>query len=419
MKKHIAYILCCLFFCTLFPFAPLAEENVPPSSYLMPTGKEGREALLCDGDYRTYITINRNLTLTYSPEDGASVILLEWFSLPRSYTLEYLDDEGKVLNSQTRTPLSYHEYIEPGSAAGLRLSSGEKLEVAEFREVTEADVIYELGYSPCDVLLLLKEPGQECLEAAPVLRYLLDNGVTVQLCYVLSPSRDRMGEVMESLQYLGIDREPVFLSLDTPRDDSYEAAQKLWAKNELRNTLAQLEVLSPKLIIADGCGTVEYVLDTLLQQEVSPEKVFALEDAGEVSYTIEGESLAGMQEALDLQQSQRIYRLEPASSVFLRSVAGVGGGLLDGMDTGTFLTYATPTPVPTNTPVPTDTPSPAPTSTPVLTHTPAPTEESSSGETESESDENGFSPLWVVVPVVIALAIVTVVLLRRKKKSES
>lgn len=419
MKKYIACSLCLCLFCLLLPLSVLAEEVASSSPYILPEGKEGRETLLCDGDYRTFVTVKRNLTLTYVPEDGVSAILLEWFTLPGSYTLEYLDSEGKVLESQTLVPTSYHEYMDLGSAAGLRLSSKEKLEVAELRPVTEADAVYESAYTPCDVLLLLKEPGQECLEAAPVLRYLLDNGLTVQLCYVLSPSRDRMGEVMESLQYLGIDREPVFLSLDEPRDESYEAAQNRWVKKELRSALSPLEALSPKVIIADGCGTVEYVLDTLLQQKVSPDKVYALEDAGEVSYAIEGESLAVMQEALDLQRSQRIYKLEPASSVFLRSVAGVGGGLLDGMDTGAFITYATPTPAPANTPAPTDTPSPVPTSTPVSAHTPVPTEEVVSGDTEPESDGTEFSLLWIAVPAVIALAVVATVLLRRKKKSEN
>lgn len=416
MKKYIACMLC---LCLLIPFAALAEDTASPSPYTMPEGKEGRESLLCDGDYRTFVTVKRNLTLTYVPEEGASTVLLEWFSLPGSYTVDFLDSEGKVLDSQARTPLSYHEYIDMGSAVGLRLSSKEKMEVAELRAVTETDAVYRSGYMPCDVLLLLQEPGQECTEVAPVLRDLLDNGLTVQLCYVLSPSRDRMGEVMESLHYLGIEREPIFLSLDAPRDDSYEAAQNRWIKKELRNALTPLEVLSPRLIIADGSGMVGYALDTLLQQEIDPEKVYVLDEAGEVSCAIEGDGLAVMQEALNLQRSQRIYRLEPASTVSLRSVAGAGGALLEGMDMGAFLTYATPTPAPTETPAPTDTPSPAPTNTPVSTGTPVPTEASSTAETNLESDATGFSMVWVLVPVLVALAVLAAVLLGRKKKLEN
>lgn len=414
MKKFFAFILCCCLLCTFLPVRHvLAEEDIASvsSPYIMPKGKEGREALLCDSNYKTFITIQRDLSLTFSPEVGTSTVLLEWFSLPESYTLEYLDNSGKVLDTQNRTPITYHEYIEMGEAASLRLSSRVKLEVAELRTLQKEEAVYVSGYTPCDVVLLLKEPGQECTTAAPVLQYFLNKGLTIQICYVLSTNRDRMGEVMDSLQFLGIEREPVFLSMDTPRDDSYGAAVNRWNEKDLRDAASTLTILSPKIIVADGSGSSEYMLEALLKQDVSPDKVYVLDEEGDTSCELNTEEFSTMESALHLQSSQRIYKLTPTTLVHLRSTQGVGGELLDGLDTSTFLTYATPTPAPTDTPAPTNTPSPAPTNTAMPADTPVPT-------VEPEPSAKEFSSLWLSAPVLlILLAIVVMMILHKKKKT--
>lgn len=410
MKKFCSLFLCLCVFCLILPFGVTAEETSPSSPYLMPEGKEGRENLLCDGDYRTFVTVRRNLSLTFTPEASSGTILLEWFSLPGSYTLEFLDASGAVLDSQSRKPASYHEYIELGDAKALRISSKALLEIAELRLARVDEAAFTAGYAPCDVLLLLKEPGGECTTAAPVLQYLLDHGLTVQICYVLTSHRDRMGEAMDSLRYLEVLREPIFLSMKKPRDDTYDAAFNLWLRKELRAAVKTLLVLNPKIVIADDSGASAYVLETLLKQDIAPEKVYAMDANGDVSFTLEAENRIAMEAALSLHQSQRIYRLQPSDVSTLRSLQGAGGALLEGLDTGSFITFATPTPAPT------DTPSPAPTDTPVPTNTPVPIEETPAPSPEPEEDKASFSPTWILVPVFLVIGIAILVLLLRWKK---
>ena len=85
-------ILCLLMgICLLFPLLTMGEESNP---YTLPEDKTEREILLCDRDYRTYVTIHRGNNLTCRIDAPGEPMLLEWRELPQSYTLELLDKKG-------------------------------------------------------------------------------------------------------------------------------------------------------------------------------------------------------------------------------------------------------------------------------------------------------------------------------------
>lgn len=365
-------ILCLLMgICLLFPLLTMGEESSP---YTLPENKTEREILLCDRDYRTYLTIHRGNNLTCRIDTPGEPLLLEWRELPQSYTLELLDKKGEILSRQERSGSTFHEYLHTENAAELRLFGSNDLKIAELRTLQTGETIFASPAAPCDALILLREPGEEYSLASPVLEELRQKGLTIQLVYLLSSDRDRMGEVMEYLSALGIFREPVFLSLKQPQADTRDAAQNKWANMQLNVILS----CAPRLLVLGKGGMCAYIWELMQKQGLTPEKVYALDDYGSVLCAMEETAVTALKEVWTLQRSQQLYKQQPAVEAALTPLIGEGS-LLDGMDTADFLTYATPTPFPTAAPTPSPTYSPADTEIPSTV--PSPSEQKNQEDT--------------------------------------
>ena len=256
----------------------------------------------------------------------------------------------------------------------MRLSGSNDLKIAELRTLQTGETIFASPATPCDALILLRELGEEYSLASPVLEELRQKGLTIQLVYLLSSDRDRMGEVMEYLSALGIFREPVFLSLKQPQADTRDAAQNKWANMQLNVILS----CAPRLLVLGKDGMCAYIWELMQKQGSTPEKVYALDDYGSVLCAMEETAVTVLKEVWTLQRSQQLYKQQPAVEAALTPLIGEGS-LLDGMDTADFLTYATPTPFPTAAPTPSPTYSPADTEIPSTV--PSPSEQKNQEDT--------------------------------------
>ena len=359
----------------LLPAAALAEE------YAVPEAKKGREAFLHDGNEKTYLT-------AYSPE-GFTLsdlsaetrgVMLAWFTVPDRCEAQLLDETGKVVLTRTLTGGSLHQYLPTDGAAGVRLT-GSKLELAEFCAVTDPDALpFTANDTPCDALLLLTHVGDESLAAAPALKVLTDHGLTVQIVYLYEEQRDRMGEAIETLRAFGISRDPVFLGWSAPAEDTKAAANRGYNPKEAKQTMQTLcDTYRPKIWITDGLGAGEVLENRFSEITPRVEKHYVLSEKGSIVLQLSEDEAALWNAAYRQQESQRLFRKTVATEARLQLLSkDRPEALLDGFSADAFLTYATPTPVPTETP------------TPAPTETPAPIEAAPSAKTqEKRSDPSG------------------------------
>lgn len=415
--KRIAWLL--LAALLLLPSAAFAEE------YTLPASKEGKESFLTDRDDRTFLSIGSRDAVTLGGLDSSvENVLITWFHIPGRVKVEYLNAAGEVLRAETRQDTTYYVSLPTDGAAAVRLS-GAKFELAGFVPVHAGESLPILpNDTPCDALVLLTHPGDEMLVAAPLLKALTDCGLTVQIAYLYTPHRDRIGEAIASLQALGILREPYFCDFPIPVYDTPESGKRRYSASNARKLLAALaDTYAPKLTVIDTLGAGENLLPQVEAAAEKFEKLYVIAEDGTLTLPLSEADAPAYDAALDLQTSQRVFRLHAARETKLRLIGEGAEPLLEGIAVESFLTYASPTPEPT--PEPTDTPEPIEAPTPEPTNvpeTPEPTVPAETPEPTAQPSAVQSDPLlkWGVTATVAVLLIfaaaVVIIIVRRLRR---
>ena len=349
--------------------------------------------------------------------------------------MEYLDESGAVLKQETVKDAPLRQVLPLDGAASLRFA-GSKLEIAELRSIrADESLPFEPNGTPCDALLLLTQAGDESLVAAPILKQLADYGLTVQVCYLNKADRDRKGEVMETLAALGILREPVFCDMNPPEKDTPEAGKKRYYAGEIRRIFTELlETYRPTVWFTDGLGAGQALSEKAALITEAVQKHYWLTEDGSVVLTVSEEETARFDDAYRLQSSQRLYRKQTARKVRMTLLTpDAAEPLFDGIAPDTFLTYASPTPLPTETPTPAPTiePTPAPTETPqptaeptqppTVSPTPQPTEAPTdaplfmSEPQPAQTDSAPHPLLWLIVGGLVVLVTLLILVVKRRR----
>ncbi|MDO4544451.1 MAG: hypothetical protein Q4C01_07875 [Clostridia bacterium] len=422
MKRFLIPILIILL---LLPTLAFAEDG--GDELIMPEGSEHKAQYLQDDDIKTYATLNASVTLMLNGNNRAA--LIEWQQLPESVTVEYLNEGGELIFSEDCSPQMLMEKYYYEGCAGIRFTCKREMKVSTLRSVSaDAALPFALDSSPCDILIILSEAGEESLELGVLLaRYGLIYELDIQLCYLREMNRDRIEEALCSLSALGIDRYPLFMNFSREEGAPYNGVSSRWKSGANPRLLATvIETYAPRIVItldsseANETPTSRVAAEMAVQAvealEEKPDKLYRLSAEGGLVFTASEAEFELASDAYLLQDSQRVYRFSVERELRFLAIIEVEGAdnsdILSGIDTQTLNSYVTPTPEPTATPSPTPTPEPTQTPTPEVKASPEPT---LAPALEEEEAATGGTLIIVAIAAACAAAVV-VFIVRRKKK---
>lgn len=428
MRKTIVIILTILF---LIPTLALAEGG---GELIMPEGKEHKAAFLEDENTKTFVNFSYGEQVTLTWTQAGSKALIEWQSIPESFTVDYLDAGGSVLLSETRSDGVYMQLLEHEGCFGVTLTFVDRrTQLSTLRTVgSDFELPFELNSGGCDLVIVLAELGQESLIMGPIFtQYCLENKMDVQVVYLRDATRERIEETFSTLRALGVRRYPRLLEREDSGYTSYQSIVNGWNGKESEKLLFEaIGSYNPRIIVtlnpleSNEHGPSRLTAEMVLQAinngcAPSLQKLYILSDEGKTRISAPSEQQQTLLEAYRLQDSQRVFRFTPNAEVRLElSYSAVGedkdcNSLVENIDTLTLRSFLTPSPAPTAPP------SPAPTDALAAEPTGSPTNEPSEPEKEPQpADKDGVIGWYVwVLPLAAAMLIAAVyVSLRRKKK---
>ncbi|MDO4564442.1 MAG: hypothetical protein Q4C04_02365 [Clostridia bacterium] len=430
MKRTLCSILILLL---LLPAAALGADA--GDELTLPEGSEHKAEYLTDGNVKTYASIgNEPLILTWSADTDSAYV--QWYELPASFTVDYLDGFGAVLHSETRSDGQYMQLLSFEGCRGIRLTSRAGLAVSELRSAKEDERLpFEVSSQPCDMLLILSDAGDESLLFGTVLaRYCAQYQMDVQVCYLRGINRDRIEETFFALSALNVRRCPVFLQLSEWDSGEYDNVVQRWGKTAaLRAVRDLLTIYQPRLVLTldpsenneNGAGrlTGELVIEAALSHENAPEKLYTLSADGGLIFEATDAELELARSAYLLHYSQRVFRFVPERTLRLNAVIELlgadGNDILSGILPETLNSYFTPTAEPTT--VPTQAPTDAPTQAPTPANTPLPGQETApppSAEPDAlEDGREGLSELLLaLVGLTVAALVAGLIIVWRRRR---
>lgn len=197
------------------------------------------------------------VTLPESPRAG--MIVLEWTEGVRNYTLECYNRAGELTDT-IEASYSYLMYATnhtlPEDAARLVLTTNNlDTAVAEVR-LYEADRIPSLV--PCwnesnkkaDLMVISAHLGDELLYFGGLIPSQTGTGRNVELVFLSSSDRDRLGESLEAMWAVGLTNAPVYLGFDETRTSSYEDAVNEWdLETAVQALVERIRATQPDVIV--------------------------------------------------------------------------------------------------------------------------------------------------------------------------
>ena len=431
-KKTFLWLLALLLCLGGFSFAAAENEeakDILGECALSFSNEKGMERVL-DGYINTYAVYQKGDAIEIKAEAPIGALYVEWNALPNSVQLEWRDNNGLLLSTETAKPRFLNEVYNQSekNCVSCKITFTGETAVSGLTLFGKGALPsslqqWESSLAEPAVLLAAGYPGDELLCFGGLLPALINEGVGVSVLYMASYSRQRQEEALSALWSLGLTGYPVFLGIETNRslDKSYliNSWNKAGAVNLLKNAINEY---NPKVIVTHG----EAGAFSLAQTEITGamvlnavkgaaqkkdgwkvEKVYtAKEGEGGAAFSLslgmyEGKTgYEKAKEAYALHSSQTLYHFTPLESVdFTLAFSTVGEdtqtGLLALLENVEYTPLYTPcptaSPTPSPTVEPTEAPTAAPTAEPVVeaaAETPAPT---SAPEKTEEKQSAGIS----------------------------
>ena len=419
-KRLIALVLILIL---LIPAAVQADQDTPatgvlPCTYSAPSEVQSYIEHLYDGKPDTTVTLYRgeSLTITFPEGTRADYLYFDFYEIPQSYELVFLDADGNTLKRnptgeirgvQQLIPVDYDD-----AASAVLKATDKTMVLSEWFACTSAFVPpFSDTNEHADVLIVMNKPGDELELFGGLLAQLAgEHGLSVQVVYMTKVDGFHMHQCIDVLRGMGVTRLPVFRNgrANTIRSDSAVYSAFGAHLELLRQFTKLIRSLQPKLILTPNRSrdqesytdsviaelvitSAEYAADGKHypdSEPFAPSKVYSLceDDGTTVSmedplYGFDGATAAEIADALhELYLEERIMmRKLPTTVHFMLEQSTVGADearndLLEHLSTDLFAGYRAPTPAPTETPVPTDTPEPTETPTATPSATPVPGE---------------------------------------------
>lgn len=449
-----------------------AEELFLPYTIIAPESVQGYAGHLCDNDYHTRVTLKQNESLDLIPaENGIKGLFFDFYKPAKNLELLFLDSRGETVDRKVLSDTDYLMSVEIPSADHSSIASIRLKPLTQ--EVSFSEIrIYREGFSmpfpdtrsAADVLLVLNEPGDELEKYGGLLALLAgEHNLSVQILYFTETEDLKAHQCLEALSNLGVRRMPVFgkaKPTDSRRTDAVYST--LGGRSvALKNLVECIRVLRPVLVISlDYSEKQERFSDSVITRIVTdavdiaadpkhyPDsnaytvpKYYSLSNEGTtavdlnvplISFNEREASDVGQQTYAGYTEERVFRRVLPSVLHFalLHSAVGTDSrkdSLFENLGPSDFLSFVSPTPLPTPTAEPTIEPTPAPTSTaaPTVTPTPLPqTDYNDQNSSETDSDAaSGQAPgsrriwYWIVLGIALFAAFETVFIVRKQWKN--
>lgn len=234
-----------------------AEAERLAVSVTMPEKRESEAFLLTDGFASTYVAFRDESAVRFAFSGEAEQLVTVWETEPEHVVLTCFSGETILSESDLTVPfLTTVTALPAGTTAvefAFRQKGSAKLsEICAFGAGDLPDSVcrWEAAAHP-DVLLVVAYPGDEYRFFGGLLPTLLNDGVSVAVCYFADYSRARLEEGFEALRTLACRTYPVRLKVDTKLSLDYKELRRNWQNEKPDERFEeQLAALRPTVIVA-------------------------------------------------------------------------------------------------------------------------------------------------------------------------
>lgn len=381
MKRRLALLICILALLSA-PAVARAEESTPSQpadvpvgcSFTLPEESAPYAYRLNDGLVITRVSLKANASFTITPEGTISTLVLDWFTVPASYTVSQLNAGGTAISEETISDVFVRRVIaiDP-SCASISVSNlpeGTIGDVAAYSSVAPDSVTTQaLSPSPTavDLLILAVGPGDESRDFGALLpTYAQEKGIRTAVLYLSDyGKRARVDEALSGLASMGYLEYPIFGGFSCSNYDSYDMAAEGFNKtNVIKYLKAQIAALNPKVVVAysaeDSIGSHRFVNECVVRavhESESVQKFYtfgASEGAAPTVVAMDaplnayaGQTAAEVaQTAYNLHVSQRVFGLSiDATSAYTLAYTTLGedeakNDLFEHIDPSSLIAYA-------------------------------------------------------------------------------
>lgn len=273
MKNRFALVL--IFFvlvCMLITAAFAAEKECLNREYeITIQNAQGKPGALSDYGFKSTVKIRKGSFISALSAGGtkAQALYLYFAKVPASFTLTFLDENGKTISERPfGTPedpvygncLFIREYaIElPDGTAGIDFTSGSEGYLAEFRlyasmnELPDSAENWGPSAEKADILFVVAHPDDEHVVMGGIVPYYAaERGKTVQMVYLTADLPFRKDEALRGLWSNGMKNVPVFLDLIDKKTNSLEKAIDIWKDDDpLGMLVEQIRRFKPQIVVS-------------------------------------------------------------------------------------------------------------------------------------------------------------------------
>lgn len=391
MKRLLALLICGL--ALLSVPAVTRAENIDPSqptdvpvgcSFTLPEESASYAYRLSDGLVTSRVHLKANSAFTITPEGEISTLVLDWYTVPGSYTVSQLNAGGTAISEETITDgfLRRVISIDPSCASVTvsNLPEGDIGDVAAYSSVSPTSTTTQAllpAPTSVDLLILAVGPGDESKQfGALVPTYAKERGIKTAILYLSNyGKRARVDEALSGLASEGYLEYPIFGGYSCSNYDSYAmAAEEFNKTNVIKYLKAEIAALKPKVVVAhsaeDPVGSHQFANECVIRavrESESVQKFYTFGAAADVVPTIvdmntplnayTGKTAAEVaQAAYNLHVSQRVFGLSiDTTSAYTLAYTTVGedeakNDLFEHISTSSLLAYAPVSPSPAPTP---------------------------------------------------------------------
>ncbi len=397
MKRLLALLICGLALLSA-PAATRAENtdssqptDVPVGcSFILPEESATYAYRLSDGLVTSRVHLKANSAFTVTPESEISTLLLDWFTVPASYTVSQLNAGGTAILEETITDGFVRRVIDiDPSCTSITVSNlpeGDIGDVAAFSSVSPSSTTTQaLLPSPTavDLLIIAIGPGDESRQfGALIPTYAEEQGVKTAILYLSDyGKRARVDEALSGLASEGYLEYPIFGGFSCSNYESYDMAAEGFNKtNVIKYLKAEIAALNPKVVVAhsaeDNIGSHRFVNECVIRavrESESVQKFYTYGASEGATPTVidmntplnayAGKTAAEVaQAAYNLHVSQRVFGLSiDTTSAYTLAYTTVGedaakNDLFENIASSSLIAYAPVSPSPAPTPEATEAP---------------------------------------------------------------
>lgn len=381
----------------------VAADLTADCTIALPEKLQDKLYRITDNVVESYQMFEAEESVTITPPSGqqAQGLYLEWYKVPKNYTVETYDAAGTLLSSYEAQPFLNSYFPLDAGAAQVKLVFNSDAELSGLRLYGEgtlpADVqLWQPTPETADLLYIAATPQSAVKDFFGVLAaYTMEHEIPSALVVLSKDARSQQEGLLAGLWEMGFANYPQFGSLESSNNEVYSRVRGNWSVKATTKLVARvLSQYDARVVMTNTPneqaydGAAQYcaeVVQNELQERGADEyatvqKLYCADPSGATALDwstalihFDGASvLETANAAYAKNPGMRVFHktLEPAAA-FTLGYTTVGedtgaGDLLENIETSSLTNYIVPTPSPTPTPEPTPEPTPQPTPEPSI-----------------------------------------------------